>query len=146
MDGPGESFTLDGFAASKKLMNGFASPRLGTLHLHLQPNAWFHFLGDHAVTFSTLPVAPDRTLVRTTWLVHKDAVEGVDYDIDRLTHVWRKTNEQDARFVANAHEGAASQGYEPGPYSPTEYMVDDFCTWYTRRLAAGLEHSGLARS
>ena len=90
------------------------------------------------MTFSVLPLTPDRTLVRTTWLVAKDAVEGVDYDVDRLTQVWRATNEQDASFVTMAQDGAASMGHEPGPYAPAEYMVDAFCTWYIERLRVGL--------
>ena len=138
LDGPGESYTMDARRASEKLVGGFTSPRMGALHLHTQPNSWHHFLGDHAVTFSALPLAPDRTLVRTTWLVAKDAVEGVDYDVDRLTHVWRATNEQDATFVTLAQDGAASTGHEPGPYAPAEYMVDAFCIWYIERLRAEL--------
>jgi Rieske 2Fe-2S family protein len=138
LDGPGESYTMDAKAACKRLMNGFTSPRLGALHLHTQPNSWHHYLGDHAVTFSTLPVAPDKTIVRTTWLVHKDAVEGQDYDIDNLTHVWNKTNEQDATFVSWAHAGLQSPAYRPGPFARSEYMCDDFCTWYIERLSAAL--------
>ena len=137
LDGAGESYTLDAKQASRKLVGGFAHPRLGALHLHTQPNAWFHFLGDHAVTFCTMPLSAGRTLVRTTWLVAADAVEGVDYDVDRLTEVWRATNEQDASFVSMAQDGAESQGHEPGPYAPTEYMVDDFVTWYIERMRAG---------
>jgi Rieske 2Fe-2S family protein len=138
LDGPGESYTMDASRACKKLVGGFTNARLGTLHLHTQPNAWFHFLGDHAVTFSTLPLAADKTLVRTTWLVDRDAVEGEDYDIDNLTAVWRATNEQDGAFVSWAHQGAGSDAYQPGPYAKSEYMCDLFCSWYTERLAAGL--------
>ncbi len=139
LDGAGESFTTDAKVASKKLVNGFTSPRMGALHLHLQPNSWHHFLSDHAVTFSALPLAPDKTLLRTTWLVNKDAVEGVDYDVENLTHVWRKTNEQDGAFVGYAQSGVGGAGYEPGPYAPAEYMVDRFCTWYVERLAEHIE-------
>ena len=90
------------------------------------------------MTFATIPVAPGRTLVRTTWLVAKDAVEGVDYDVDRLTEVWRATNEQAASVFERAQAGGASAAHEPGPYAPAEYMVDAFCTWYIERLRAGL--------
>lgn len=138
LDGPGESYTMDAKRACQKLVGGFTQPRMGALHLHTQPNSWHHFLGDHAVTFSAIPLSADRTLVRTTWLVPKDAVEGVDYDVDRLTAVWRATNEQDASFVEMAQAGAESPAHEPGPYAPTEYMVDAFCTWYIERLRAGL--------
>ncbi len=136
LDGPGESYTLDARRACRKLVGGFTNARLGTLHLHTQPNAWFHFLGDHAVTFSVLPLAANRTALRTTWLVDRDAVEGVDYDVPNLTAVWRATNQQDQNFVSWSQAGAASDAFEPGPYSAAEYMVDAFCTWYTERLAA----------
>ena len=134
LDGAGESYTLDGRAASRRLLGDVDSPRLGRASLHTQPNAWFHVLADHAVTFSVLPLSADRTLVRTTWLVHEDAVEGTDYDLDTLTHVWRETNEQDSDFCARAQLGVSSPGYEPGPYAPSEYQVDAFTTWYVARV------------
>ncbi|MDQ3157353.1 MAG: aromatic ring-hydroxylating dioxygenase subunit alpha [Actinomycetota bacterium] len=134
LDGAGESFSETGKAVSNKLLGDLEYPRLGRLSLHLQPNSWFHFLSDHAVTFAVLPLSAGRTLVRTTWLVHQDAEEGIDYDLSALTKVWRETNAQDATFVAHAQLGAASPAYEPGPYMPSEYQVEAFCTWYIDRL------------
>lgn len=134
LDGVGESLSIDGRAMSRPLLGDLDTARLGRLSMHVQPNAWFHFMADHAVTFSVLPLAPDRTLVRTTWLVHEDAVEGVDYDVETLTDVWRQTNLQDGELVARAQAGTASPAYEPGPYAPSEYQVDEFCTWYVERL------------
>jgi Rieske 2Fe-2S family protein len=111
---------------------------MGRLTLHMQPNTWMHFLSDHAITFTALPIAPDRTLVRTTWLVHEDAVEGIDYDIAKLTDVWQNTNAQDSGLVKRAHTGITSPAYSPGPYAPSEYQVNDFVTWYISRLDAYL--------
>ena len=134
LDGAGESFSSDGRALCRTLLGDLDSPRLGRLSMHHQPNAWFHLMADHAVTFSVLPLAVDRTLVRTTWLVHEDAVEGEDYDVDALTEVWKQTNLQDGVFVARAQAGVSSPAYEPGPYTLSEYQVDAFCTWYVARL------------
>jgi Rieske 2Fe-2S family protein len=131
-----ESYTMDTRVASKRLLGTFNSPRLGGLHFHTQPNSWHHFLSDHAVTFSVLPLRADRTLLRTTWLVHKDAVEGIDYDVENLTHVWKATNDQDGAFVGYCQHGATSSAYEPGPYSTVEYQVNKFCNWYIKRLSA----------
>jgi ferredoxin len=79
-------------------------------------------------------------LLRTKWLVHKDAVEGVDYDVRNLTAVWEATNRQDAHLVELAQTGARSPAYEGGPYSPhTEGLVEKFTSWYIGRLAAELE-------
>ncbi|SDO88376.1 Rieske 2Fe-2S family protein [Nakamurella panacisegetis] len=134
LDMAGESFTIDGTLASRKLLADFTEPRLGRLSMHLQPNAWFHFLSDHIVTFSVLPLTADSSLLRTTWLVAADAVEGVDYDVDKLTYVWQQTNDQDRAFVARAHAGVGNPAYVPGPYLPPEYQVEAFCNWYVQRV------------
>ena len=134
LDGDGASFGEDGAQVCQKLMGDVSDPQFGDLSLHLQPNSWFHMLSDHAVVFSTLPVAPGRTLVRTTWLVHGDAVEGVDYDIDSLTATWRATNDQDRELVQKAQRGVSDPSYEPGPYALVEDDVEAFINWYIERL------------
>jgi Rieske 2Fe-2S family protein len=91
------------------------------------------------VTFSLTPISPDKTLLRTSWLVHEDAVEGVDYDPDHLAALWRKTNEQDGHFSAINHRGIASGGYIQGPYAVEEKLVDDFKSFYVSRANAALE-------
>jgi Rieske 2Fe-2S family protein len=139
LDGAGESMTPDTRAASRRLLGEFTEARLGSLHYHVQPNAWFHFLSDHVLTFATLPLARDKTLVRSTWLVHADAEEGVDYDLKNLTHVWNATNAQDAAFVAETQRGASSPAYLPGPIGGNEYMVNLFHAWYEERMRAALQ-------
>jgi Rieske 2Fe-2S family protein len=139
LDGAGESMTPDTRAASRRLLGAFTDARLGTLHLHVQPNAWFHFLADHVLTFSALPLGRNSTLVRTTWLVHADAREGVDYDVNNLTSVWDATNRQDAEFVAETQRGVLSPAYLPGPIGDSEFMVNRFHSWYEERLRAALD-------
>lgn len=134
LDGAGESYTRDGSAVSRRLLGDLPTPRMGRLSMHVQPNSWFHFVSDHAVTFSVLPLGPDRTRVRTTWLVHEDAQEGVDYDREELMDVWHHTNVQDGTLVARAQAGVSDPAYLPGPYSPTEGDVEAFVTWYIERL------------
>ncbi len=136
MDGAGESQTIDTKVACRKLLGKIKEKRLGDLSFHTAPNSWHHFMSDHIVTFSSLPISPGKTLVRTTWLVHRDAVEGQDYDLDNLTLVWRETNAQDAKLVGLAQAGAADRGYTPGPYSAqTEGQVESFVAWYIQRLS-----------
>ena len=139
LDGAGESMTPDTRVASRRLLGDLKEPRLGTLHFHTQPNAWYHFLSDHALTFATLPLERGRTLVRSTWLVHADAQEGRDYDLEKLTSVWNATNAQDAAFVEETQRGASSPAYEPGPIAASEYMVKLFHVWYEERLRAELK-------
>jgi Rieske 2Fe-2S family protein len=138
LDGAGESMTPDTRIASQRLLGEFRETRLGTLHYHTQPNAWFHFLSDHALTFAAFPLERGRTLVRSTWLVHAEAEEGRDYDLHTLTSVWNATNAQDAAFVGETQRGVSSPAYVPGPIAPSEYMVQLLHTWYEERLRAEL--------
>lgn len=131
----GESHTADTKAASKKLLGDFTDAKLGGLSFWTQPNSWHHFMSDHIVCFSVLPISPDRTLLRTIWLVHKDAIEGEDYLLDNLTQVWTLTNQQDSELVRLTQIGCNQSAYEPGPYSSyTETHVEAFCDWYVSRL------------
>jgi Rieske 2Fe-2S family protein len=140
LDQSGQSQTLDTLAASRRLLGTLTDARSGGLHFWTQPNSWHHFMSDHIVTFSAIPVSPESTLLRTKWLVHKDAVEGVDYDVRNLTAVWEATNAQDAYLVGLAQTGARSPAYEGGPYSPyTEGLVEKFSRWYIGRLSAELD-------
>ena len=139
LDRSGESQTLDAKVASKKLLGEFKRADLGGLSFWTQPNSWNHFMSDHIVAFTVIPLSAGKTLVRTKWLVHKDAVEGVDYDIENLTAVWNATNDQDRTLVEYSQRGIGSSAYEPGPYSPfTEGLVEKFSDWYVRRLRAGI--------
>lgn len=134
-DRSGQSQTINGQVASKKLLADFVDPALGGLSFWTQPNSWHHFMSDYIVSFTVLPISATKTLVRTTWCVHKDAVEGVDYTKENLTAVWDATNDQDRRLVEESQIGVATRAYEPGPYSPfTEGLVEKFSNWYVNRL------------
>ncbi|MET3604405.1 Rieske 2Fe-2S family protein [Sphaerotilus sulfidivorans] len=142
LDRAGESQTMNTEVACKKLLADFTEKSLGGLSFWTQPNSWHHFMSDHVVSFSVIPLSAGRTLVRTTWCVHKDAVEGVDYTVENLTAVWNATNDQDRRLVEFSQAGVASSAYQPGPYSPfTEGLVEAFCVWYVDRMRASLTAS-----
>lgn len=134
LDGAGISFSPRGEQLCRKLMGDIPAAAFGDLYVHFQPNAWLHFLSDHAVVFRVLPLTPDTTLVRSTWLVHRDAIESVDYDVPTLTAVWQATNDQDRAFVEKCQRGVSDPSYEPGPYGVTEDDVEAFVTWYVTRL------------
>lgn len=137
LDKAGESQTMNTKVACRRLLGELEQRNLGGLSFWTQPNSWHHFMSDHIVTFSVLPIDAGRTLLRTKWLVHKDAVEGRDYDPLELSSVWRATNRQDSALVERTHQGAECPAYEPGPYSPyTEDFVEKFMSWYVQRLRA----------
>ena len=138
------SYTMTGRRAVRKnLSDDVSTDRIGSLLLYHYPTTWNHILGDHAVTFRVLPISATETAVTTKWLVHKDAVEGVDYDLAELTHVWTETNDQDRRIVEENAFGIRSPAYEPGPYSlDHEGGVVQFVEWYCSFIEPRLSETG----
>ena len=134
--GDAVSYTLSGKpAVQRNLSDSVSADRIGTLMLYHYPTTWNHVLIDHATTFRVLPVSATETALTTKWLVHKDAVEGVDYTVEDLVHVWTETNAQDRRIVEENARGVRSPAYEPGPYSPiAEGAVIQFVDWYARTI------------
>jgi len=134
-----ESYTMTTKAAVARRMGKMPFNDAGSLLFYHYPNTWNHFLGDHAIVFRVLPISATETEVTTTWLVHKDAVEGVDYDLKTLTEVWMATNDEDRIVVEENQKGILSPAYEPGPYSTIQeegviQFVDWYCNLMTRRL------------
>ncbi len=118
------------------LMGDLTDPRTGSLRIIMLPNFWAHADCDHAMTTRLTPVRPDLTRVDVCFLVRKDAIEGADYDLSRVTHVWRATSEQDWELCENNYAGIRSLAYEPGPYSTvTEKSVEQFVDWYLDQLS-----------
>ena len=148
--GEAVSYTMTGKRAVRKnLSDQVPTDRIGTLLLYHYPTTWNHVLGDHAVTFRVLPISATETAVTTKWLVHKDAVEGVDYDLKELTHVWTETNDEDRRIVEENAFGIKSPAYEPGPYSELhEGGVIQFVDWYAHFIEPRLadDHKPALRS
>ena len=87
-----------------------------------------------------MPSGPRETLVTAKWLMHKDAVDGVDYDSSTIAEPWHTTNLQDRDLAENNQNGVDSPGYTPGPYSPeAETLVLRFVDWYCDRAREYLD-------
>jgi Rieske 2Fe-2S family protein len=125
------SLTMDGKLAVKKLMIEGDQADIGSLRWAIEPHSFCHSTADTTVYFSAMPTATNETVVTCKWLVHKDAVEGEDYDVERLTELWNVTNLQDRDLVENNQRGVNSLGYIPGPYCvEDEAYVRRFMNWY----------------
>ncbi|MDT0683183.1 aromatic ring-hydroxylating dioxygenase subunit alpha [Roseicyclus sp. F158] len=134
-----KSYTMDGGLAVTKRLGRVPFDDAGALMQFHYPTTWNHFLPDHSIVFRMTPVSPTETEVTTKWLVHKDAVEGRDYDLKRLTEVWIATNDEDRRVVEDNQQGINSPAYTPGPYSQfQESGVLQFVDWYCRSLSERL--------
>ena len=141
------AMTMDGSPGCSLLLGSLTQDHreLGSVRLLHLPNTWNHVQSDHAVSFSVIPLNVRQTQLTTRWLVHKDAVEGVDYDVARLTEVWAVTNDQDRTLGENNQRGIESRAYRPGPYMPLiETGTAEFTQWYVNSLRTSLERSGEA--
>ena len=130
-----KSYTMTGDPAVRRRLGRVPFDDAGALLKFHYPTTWNHFLPDHSITFRVTPLGPQQTEVQTTWLVDKDAVEGVDYDLKTLTEVWVATNDEDRRVVEDNQLGINSPAYRPGPYSAVqEGGVIQFVDWYCETL------------
>lgn len=132
--------TIDGEQACDKLLGRIKNRHLGSMRILHLPNSWNHMQSDHFIVFRVLPISAQESMVTTKWFVHKDAVEGVDYNPERLRQVWDATNDQDRILGEENQRGINSIGYQPGPYSKTfEFGVINFMDWYTDTALKNLE-------
>jgi Rieske 2Fe-2S family protein len=131
------SVTRDGGPAVKKLMCETENGDIGSMRWALEPHSFAHAVGDYTFMFSAYPTGPEETIVVGKWLVHKDAVEGIDYDIPSLTEVWDATNREDRDLAENNQIGVNSIGYTPGPYNRVpEELIIRFTDWYCDKASA----------
>jgi len=127
------SYSLDGKAVAPP-MGDHTDFDAGVLGLVVYPNFWMDSVSDYMWTMRVTPSSPSETIVDLTWLVDKDAIEGINYNVDRLTDFWRVTGEQDWELCENNYRGIESSRYQPGPYAPVEIDVVKFIDWYLERM------------
>lgn len=90
---------------------------------------------DHVVLYSFKPLAIGRCDCEITWLVRGDAVEGRDYDLDRLIWLWDVTTRADKGIIEHNQAGVRSRRFEPGPFSTFERATQRWVKWYLEAIA-----------
>lgn len=118
------------------LMGSFRHYDGGISAIQAYPLLWFVACNDHAMLSRFTPVGPAETEAELSWLVRADAVEGVDYDVGRVTWLWTRTGAEDWKICEDNQAGVNSRRYRPGPYAPTEAGAQGFVTWYLKQLAS----------
>ncbi len=89
---------------------------------------------DFATLFTFIPKGPIETDVELMWLVHKDAVEGKDYNLENMIWMWDQTTIADKKIIEDNQKGVLSKKYIPGPLSEMERSLESFKNWYLKRL------------
>ncbi|MGP8098156.1 MAG: aromatic ring-hydroxylating oxygenase subunit alpha [Steroidobacteraceae bacterium] len=119
-----------------RLMGDFTGYDGNSTYFDIGPLSDFLAYADHGVIYRFVPRAALHTEMEVIWLVHEDAVEGKDYDVDRLAWLWNVTSVEDKKIIELNQEGVNSRFFEPGPYSLQEPYARRFVDWYLRELAA----------
>jgi len=85
---------MDGNAVAP-LIGSIATPEIGVLAVVTLPNLLLEISSDYALLLRVAPVSSQVTRAGMDWLVREDAIEGKDFDLDRVTDFWKLTAEQD---------------------------------------------------
>jgi Rieske 2Fe-2S family protein len=117
------------------LMGEFRAYDGGCTFIHIGPASFFLAYPDHGVIYRFIPQTVQRAKLEVSWLVRGDARAGVDYDLERLTWLWRVTSEADKRIIEDNQRGVNSRYYAPGPFSQMELGERRFVEWYLRQIA-----------
>ncbi|BBZ36905.1 aromatic ring-hydroxylating oxygenase subunit alpha [Mycolicibacterium confluentis] len=136
-----DSLTLSGNVASKKLLGDFGRgtpipPDYSGTGFMTQPGyTWGDFHPDHAMIATCYPTGPTSSEFAAYWLVHEDAVEGVDFEVEDVIGLWATTHPQDAMTLERQQAGIESSAYIPGPYSASaEPAITGALDLYLRML------------
>jgi phenylpropionate dioxygenase-like ring-hydroxylating dioxygenase large terminal subunit len=91
---------------------------------------------DHCVLYRFIPRSLTETDMQVVWFVNADAVEGVDYDKDRLIWLWHNTTREDEYIISRNSAGVNSHFFKPGPLHPEfEQTLMAFHAWYLDTLS-----------
>ena len=124
----------DGAQVCRVLMGGLTDPDTGTARANTNVNFWCHANSDYAHTVRITPVTPTKTVVRGYWLVDENAVEGRDYEADRIVAFHDQVMSEDWEICRRQWRGVMSPAYEPGPYAPKEQNVSRYIDWYMTEM------------
>ena len=113
-----------------KLMGKFKEYDQGYTSVGTSPFNSLLMCNDFATLFTFIPKTTLTTEVELMWLVHKDAQEGKDYNVDEMIWMWDVTTKADKRIIENNQNGVLSKKYKPGPLSKMEVGLEKFKKWY----------------
>jgi Rieske 2Fe-2S family protein len=116
------------------LMGGLSDYDGGVTFFDVGLTSSFLAYPDHGLIYRFIPNTVQSTDMEVIWLVREDARAGVDYDLDRLTWLWKVTSLADKRIIEVNQQGVSSRFYEPGPYTPMEQHTRRFVEWVLNEL------------
>lgn len=133
---PGRAtMSMDGSLICEKLLGACTAEDVAAGHnvgINLLPNYFYAGLYvDHWWAQTVYPVSPTRSRMDFRWYVREDAVEGQDYDVEKLVALMRTTYVEDIELIEQTDAGVRSRSFEPGPIvAKNEPLMYSFVTAY----------------
>lgn len=125
------------------LMGAFTGYDGSSTYFDVGPVSDFLAYADHGVMYRFIPRSAELTEMEVVWLVDREAIEGRDYDLERLTWLWRTTSVEDKKIIEMNAQGASSAFFVPGPYGRQEPYPGRFVDWYLESISpSGAPSSG----
>jgi glycine betaine catabolism A len=131
-----ETLSLDGKYVCSRLFGAFGEgepvPEKFGIGMTTQPNSFgILWNADYGAMFEFIPLGVDRTLLVNRWFVHAEAVEGEDYEVERVMALWDVTDQEDAAVLAGVQKSMRSRRYVPGPLDvEREVGIPEFMECY----------------
>ncbi len=104
----------------------------GTSEFMVGPVNFFLIYDDHMLGYRFTPVSLDECKCDVFWFVRGDAIEGKDFDLEKLTWLWNVTTQADEKIITNNQKGVDSRYYSPGKLSEMEFFEQSFLNWYLK--------------
>jgi Rieske 2Fe-2S family protein len=93
------------------------------------------FYVDHFWSIGFYPISPRATEVVYSWFVHRDAVEGDDFELEELIDVGRTTQVEDNDLIERTQSGVESRHFVPGPIgADVEPALTEFKANYLKHM------------
>jgi phenylpropionate dioxygenase-like ring-hydroxylating dioxygenase large terminal subunit len=116
------------------LLGNFTGYDSGASDFNFGPFSFMLAYSDHVVAYVFTPIDHGNSRCEIYWMVRGDAVEGKDYDVEKLTWLWDVTTISDKEIIVNNSKGVHSKYYEPGPFSGMERQERSYIEWILREL------------
>jgi phenylpropionate dioxygenase-like ring-hydroxylating dioxygenase large terminal subunit len=116
------------------LMGRFTDYDGGVTSIHLGGTSFLVCYPDHGMIYRFIPKTAGTCEMELIWLVRGDAVEGQDYDLEKLTWLWKVTTDEDKKIIEHTARGVRSHYFVPGPIAPMEYNELRYIGWYLEEI------------
>ena len=133
------SLTPNGADMPSKLLGTYQADDEGQVDWGLTPSCFLYTSCSVSTVLRITPLGVADTDQQLMWLVHEDAKEGIDYDIESMCWLASATMNQDRQIVEDTQAGIASRAYVPGPYAELESQIPKLQSIYLRALKYGRE-------